>query len=88
MTPLQETARRTGRVDDAVYACPREAHRGGCRFGPRDNRVGWTDEDLDRMWYVQPTDYPVKIMGISLSVEVVPCPEHEAELLRVYGDGS
>jgi hypothetical protein len=73
-------------VDDAVYACPREANRGGCRFGPQDNRVGWTDEDYDRMWYVSPAarqglePYP----GILLSIEVVPCAEHAAALAKAY----
>jgi hypothetical protein len=76
-------------IDNAVYACPRDVRRGGCRFGPQDNRAGWTDEDYDRMWYVTPAARQGLGIspGITVSVEVVPCSEHEAELLRVYGDG-
>lgn len=62
------------KLDDEVYACR------ACRLGPRDNRVGWTQEDLDRMWYVTPPSHPVQIMGRPVSVEVVPCEQHEAAL--------
>lgn len=61
-------------LDDEVYACR------DCRLGPRDNRVGWTDDDWERLWYVTPSTHPVRVLGRPVSVEVLPCAPHERAL--------
>jgi hypothetical protein len=69
-------------VAEQVYWCH------DCRLGPRSNMVGWTQEDLDAMWYITPGAHvrATVVGGVTypLSLDVVPCPVHLPMLEQTY----